>query len=81
MHPSYSFNVGDWHLISLDSFCFDDDRALTPDCAAETEAWLASDLASNTKRCILAFFHHPYLGDVDYDGAHGRSWPAPGAGR
>ena len=62
VHPSYSFNVGDWHLISLDSFCFDDDRALTPDCAAETEAWLASDLANNTRRCVLAFWHQPFYG-------------------
>ena len=62
VHPSYSFDVGGWHLISLDSYCFDHDRALTPDCAAETEAWLASDLARNTKRCILAFWHQPFYG-------------------
>jgi hypothetical protein len=64
VHPSYSFNVGGWHLISLDSYCFANDRALIPDCAAETEAWLASDLATNTRRCILAFWHQPFYGSV-----------------
>jgi aryl-phospho-beta-D-glucosidase BglC (GH1 family) len=72
VHPSYSFDVGDWHLISLDSYCFDNDRALIPDCAAETEAWLASDLANNTRRCILAFWHQPFYGSA----SSSHSWSA-----
>ena len=64
VHPSYSFDVGGWHLISLDSYCFANDRAGIPDCAAETEAWLAADLESNTRRCILAFWHQPFYGSA-----------------
>jgi acid phosphatase type 7 len=76
----YSFDIGPWHAVALNSNC---GLAGAPSCAHGSAqwSWLKQDLASHSQRCILAFFHHPYLGDVDYDGAHGRSWPAPEAGR
>jgi hypothetical protein len=45
---NYSFDLGAWHLISLDS----------TGVAAAT-AFLESDLAGRTNRCILAYWHHP----------------------
>jgi hypothetical protein len=45
---NYSFDLGAWHLISLDS---------TNVPAATT--FLTSDLAGRTNRCILAYWHHP----------------------
>jgi hypothetical protein len=48
----YSFDLGGWHLISLDSNI--DLRA-----GSRQERWLRADLAATTKRCILAYWHHP----------------------
>ncbi len=54
----YSFNLGDWHLVALNSNC---PRAGTPSCAAGSaqEQWLRDDLAANPRRCTLAYWHHP----------------------
>jgi len=53
---SYSFDVGAWHLIALNSYCFE---RSTCDPAAVT-AWLKSDLAAHPSACTLAYFHEPY---------------------
>ena len=52
----YSFNVGAWHLISLDSNC-----AFAGGCGAGSRQyeWLKADLAAHPTRCTLAYFHHP----------------------
>ena len=52
----YSFNVGDWHLVSLDSNC-----SYIGGCGSGSNQyrWLASDLASDTHQCTLAYWHHP----------------------
>ena len=51
----YSFNVGTWHIVALNSNC---DKV---GCGAgsEQEAWLRRDLAANPNKCTLAFMHHP----------------------
>ncbi len=53
----YSFNLGDWHLISLDSNKFNQDQI----------KWLEEDLKTNLTTCSLAYFHHPYFSS----GKHG----------
>lgn len=54
----YSFDLGDWHVVSLNSdICRDD-----PGCGPGTPQfdWLAGDLAANDDaECTLAFQHHP----------------------
>jgi hypothetical protein len=52
----YSFDIGDWHLISLDTNC----RSVGG-CqpGSPQEQWLRADLAANPAKCILAFMHHP----------------------
>ena len=52
----YSFNVGTWHVVALDSDC----RSVGG-CQAGSpqEQWLRSDLATHPSKCILAFWHHP----------------------
>jgi hypothetical protein len=52
----YSYNLGHWHLIALNSNC-----AHTGGCDAGSpqERWLRADLASTRKNCVLAYFHHP----------------------
>jgi hypothetical protein len=61
---NYSFDVGTWHLISLDSNC-----SLVPGCSAERQArWLRSDLASHPAACTLAYWHHPRWSSGTEDG-------------
>ena len=61
----YSFNLGDWHLISLNSNC--DITA----CGAQSEqaTWLREDLAAHPTRCTLVFWHHPRFSS----GEHGNT--------
>lgn len=53
----YSYNLGDWHIIVLNS----NSACSTISCAAGSaqEQWLRADLAANTKACTLAYWHHP----------------------
>jgi Calcineurin-like phosphoesterase len=52
----YSFDVGStWHVVTLNSNCS------IVSCAAGSaqEQWLRSDLASTTRPCVIATWHHP----------------------
>ena len=53
----YSYDLGDWHIIVLNS----NSSCTTIGCAAGSaqEQWLRADLAANTKACTLAYWHHP----------------------
>lgn len=53
----YSFNVGDVHFISLDSY--GNDAGLLGDTLGTQANWLKADLAANTKKWTIAYFHHP----------------------
>jgi hypothetical protein len=52
----YSFDLGAWHVVSLNSNTCDD-----PGCGPGSPQyeWLAADLAGNDAQCTLAFQHHP----------------------
>jgi acid phosphatase type 7 len=53
----YSFDIGAWHLISLNSNC-----DFIGGCApgSPEERWLRADLAAHARaRCTLAYWHHP----------------------
>ena len=53
----YSFDVGNWHLIALNSMC-----AEIGGCGpgSPQEQWLRADLAANADSpCTLAYWHHP----------------------
>jgi hypothetical protein len=51
----YSFDLGGWHLVALNSNCDE------VSCAAGggQERWLRADLAAHPNVCTLAFWHHP----------------------
>ncbi|MFL6113099.1 MAG: LamG-like jellyroll fold domain-containing protein, partial [Catenulispora sp.] len=53
----YSFNVGSWHVIALNSNCTE----LPGGCGlgSPQEQWLAQDLANDRAACTLAYWHHP----------------------
>ena len=50
----YSFDLGSWHLISLDSTCL----ATCGEGSAQ-DVFLERDLARTKNRCVLAYWHHP----------------------
>ncbi len=54
----YSWNIGAWHLIALNSECSQSPQI---GCAAGSpqETWLKADLAANPGRCTLAYWHQP----------------------
>ena len=51
----YSYDLGAWHVIVLNSNCRD------VSCAegGEQHRWLVDDLADHPDRCTLAYWHHP----------------------
>jgi acid phosphatase type 7 len=53
----YSFDLGAWHLIALNS----SDGCRRVPCAPGSAmySWLKQDLASNPRKCVLAYWHHP----------------------
>ena len=52
VQPYYSFDVGAWHLIALNS-------ELPVSVGSAQETWLKADLAANAGKCILAYWHQP----------------------
>ena len=61
----YSYDIGAWHLISLNSNC------TVVSCApgSAQEQWLRADLAAHPALCTLAYWHHPRFSS----GSHGDS--------
>jgi len=54
-HAWYSYDLGAWHVVVLDSNCG------IVDCSAGSEQlmWLESDLSAHASDCLLAYWHHP----------------------
>jgi calcineurin-like phosphoesterase family protein len=59
----YSFDVGAWHLISLNSNC---SRVGGCGAGAPQEQWLRQDLAASGAQCTLAYWHHPLFSSGSY---------------
>lgn len=53
----YSFELGDWHFISLNTGQGCEHGACEP--GSEQFRWLEADLAATTKKCVVAYWHHP----------------------
>ena len=60
----YSYDLGDWHAVVINS-----QMIVTGSRAeiAQQEEWLKNDLRNRSKRCTVAYFHHPLFSS----GAHG----------
>ena len=72
----YSFDLGGWHLIALNSNCSE-----IGGCGAGSmqERWLRADLASHrSTTCTLAYWHHPRFssGSHGNDSTYGAFWQA-----
>ncbi len=56
----YSFDIGDVHFVSLDSYGKENSNTTRIwDTAGAQITWLKSDLAANTKKWVIVYFHHP----------------------
>jgi Calcineurin-like phosphoesterase len=66
-HSYYSFDLGGWHLIALNS-------SIDHGPGSAQERWLRADLVATAKRCILAYWHFPRFSS----GAHQGSWGSLG---
>ena len=65
----YSWDLGSWHLIALNSNC---DEVACDEGSPQND-FLEQDLASTTQRCILAYWHHPLFNSGEQ---HGDSTPS-----
>lgn len=64
----YSFDLGAWHIVSLNSMA--GELPAAPSMQEQIE-WLEADLAQNDQPCLLAYWHHPLFssGEHGHDGA------------
>jgi hypothetical protein len=61
---TYSYNLGNWHVVALNSMCENVGGCGT---TSPMLTWLKQDLAANSKKCTMAYFHHPLFSS----GTHG----------
>ncbi len=54
----FSFDIGDVHFISLDSYGEESNKRMSDTTGAQV-LWLKNDLAANTKKWVIVYFHHP----------------------
>src|SRR6266545_3857670 len=60
----YSYDVGDWHVIVLNS-------NISMSAGSTQEQWLKADLAANPRFCTLAYWHHPLYASTSGSGSGG----------
>src|SRR4051812_48113844 len=53
----YSYDVGSWHLVALNTNC----TTISGGCTAGSpeESWFKADLASHATACTIVYAHHP----------------------
>lgn len=64
----YSYDLGTWHIIVLNSNCEDVGGC---DANSAQANWLRADLAANPAECTLAYWHHPLFSSGDHGGSTG----------
>jgi hypothetical protein len=75
----YSYNLGDWHIISLNAECLDasDNCPANENWLQAETQWLASDLSTDDSQCTLAYWHQPAFSPTEEfsaDGAATTAW-------
>jgi hypothetical protein len=74
----YSYDLGSWHIISLNSNCsFVDGGVAGNGCAAGSDqvTWLKKDLAAHPNACTLAYWHHPRFSSGSTSGGNSKMKP------
>ena len=64
----YSYDLGAWHVISLNS-------NISMSARSAQVRWLRADLAATTARCVLAYWHHPRFSSGTEHGSDPKSEP------
>jgi hypothetical protein len=54
----YSFDLGDWHVVVLNSNCGRTNASCT--AGGPQHQWLVADLAAHSQQCTMAIMHHAY---------------------
>jgi acid phosphatase type 7 len=69
----FSFDLGSWHLIALNSNC---GKTGVGGCGAKSPQtkWLQQDLAATTQPCLAAFWHQPLFTAAKFGGSAYRPW-------
>jgi hypothetical protein len=64
----YSYDIGSWHLIALNSNCSDSTcgNYQSGRVSHAEVRWLQSDLTAHPSQCILAYWHHPRFSSGDH---------------
>ena len=72
----YSYDIGAWHLIALNTNTPGTNAADPSDCGVVSckagsaqEQWLKQDLASHPSACTLVYWHHPRFSSGDHGNA------------
>jgi hypothetical protein len=69
----YSYDLGEWHVIALNSELVIGPRATVAQAKAQ-EDWLRSDLKDHGKPCTVAYWHRPLFSS----GVHGPTYEVRG---
>jgi len=62
----YSYDLGSWHVVVLDSDCW---RVGGCDLDDEQARWMRADLRAHRRRCTLAYWHRPPFSSGRYGDA------------
>lgn len=62
----YSYNLGDWHIVALNS-------EIAHNATSAQVAWLQADLAANQSQCTLAYWHKPRFSSGQHGGSTSRA--------
>jgi hypothetical protein len=63
----YSYDLGAWHLIALNSECHQIGGCGDSDSQAR---WLGQDLAAHPRKCVLAYWHRPRFSSAMHGNDH-----------
>lgn len=56
----YSYDIGNIHFLSLDSYGIESDgTSIETAGSSALKTWVDADLAANTKKWVIAYWHHP----------------------
>jgi len=69
----YSYDVGMWHMIAIDSNC---SKPAVGTCSATSNEgkFLLADLAADSSACTIAYWHHPRYNSGEHGGATNMTW-------
>jgi acid phosphatase type 7 len=71
----YSFDLGGWHIVALNSTLCDEDLGGCELLRSKQERWLRADLAAHRNKCTLAYWHNPRFSSGSFAGSSADTEP------